>query len=101
MIDSTELLSALEELLSSLESSLDDEAESPVTLSLIPEIALLSLLELESAAELELALLELLSFWLAMASLICLYSLELVRTNVTVDLPPKLVMVPELDVNVT
>ncbi|WP_054725750.1 hypothetical protein [Paucilactobacillus hokkaidonensis] len=62
VIDSELLLEELGalELSSELESSLEEE--SPVILSLTPEIALLSLLELESAAELELALLELLSF---------------------------------------
>lgn len=93
--DSAPLLEVLSELevlgvlsLDVLELSVSElsvEDELLVILSLIPEIALLILFELESLAELVLSLLELVSFWAVICFLICLYSDEFVRTNVTVE----------------
>lgn len=99
VVDSVELLAgelALEELELSTALEFSVEDESPVILSLIPEMVLLSLLELEAAAELELALLELLFACAAIVALICLYSEELTRTNVIVELLPRPVMEPPL-----
>lgn len=91
------------ELLALLESLESDESLL-VNVSLMPLIALLILPEVEldavvvSVSEL---LEELLSLCEAILDLICLYSDELTRTKVTVELLPRPLMDPLEAVNVT